>query len=137
MNTNSNRDAGKKSDRGSLSVPAETKCNAPDAKRRSGSTGRRATEKAVFGEMTLLFCRAHHRKDTAPCLECDALIRYAWQRVEACRFADDKPFCSACTVHCFSSDRRDQTRRVMRFAGPRMLFQRPFMAIRHLLQARS
>lgn len=98
--------------------------------------GRRETEKTVFREMTLLYCRAHHRHGTL-CAECDELVRYAGQRVEACRFGDAKAFCSACTVHCFKPERRAQARTVMRYAGPRMLFHHPIMAIRHMLQARG
>lgn len=136
MSTDSTGSAGRKS--GKLNPGGQTlaKDDVPDTNHNSGSSQRRVTEKAVFREMTLLFCRAQHRHDTI-CPECDALVRYAWQRIDACRFGDAKSFCSACTVHCFSPDRRAQTKLVMRFAGPRMLFHRPLMFIRHMIKAKG
>ena len=51
-------------------------------------------------------------------------------------FGDAKPTCANCTVHCYSADRREQVRVVMRWAGPRILFRHPVLGILHLLDGR-
>ena len=49
------------------------------------------------------------------------------------RFMETKTFCSNCRVHCYKPQMREEIRNVMRFAGPRMLFYHPIMAIRHVI----
>ena len=44
-------------------------------------------------------------------------------------------FCSNCTVHCYRPEMRERIRTVMRYAGPRMLFHHPVMAIRHMIES--
>ena len=71
---------------------------------------------------------------TAPplCPQCQALLDYAHQRLEHCKFGEDKPSCTRCPVHCYKPAMREQIRQVMRYSGPRMLLHDPIMAIRHL-----
>ena len=38
-----------------------------------------------------------------------------------------------CPTHCYAPKEREQIRRIMRWAGPRMFFYSPINAIRHLL----
>ncbi|GAB4373844.1 MAG: nitrous oxide-stimulated promoter family protein [Spirochaetales bacterium] len=64
--------------------------------------------------------------------EKEGLIDYALNRLESCRFGEDKPTCSRCPVHCYRSDMRERIRAVMRYAGPRMLVYHPLLAILHL-----
>ena len=45
---------------------------------------------------------------------------------------ETKTFCSACKVHCYKPEMREQIRTVMRWSGPRMLFVHPVLAIRHM-----
>lgn len=66
------------------------------------------------------------------CPQCQALLDYAHQRLERCRFGEDKPSCTRCPVHCYKPAMREQIRQVMRYSGPRMLLHDPIMAIRHL-----
>ena len=66
------------------------------------------------------------------CPQCQALLDYAHQRLEHCRFGEDKPSCTRCPVHCYKPAMREQIRQVMRYSGPRMLLHDPIMAIRHL-----
>ena len=66
------------------------------------------------------------------CPQCQALLDYAIQRLEHCRFGEDKPSCTRCPVHCYKPAMREQIRQVMRYSGPRMLLHNPIMAIRHL-----
>jgi hypothetical protein len=102
---------------------------------------RLAREKRTVAVMIGMYCRARHRGarplgGREPCGECSALLDYALQRIEGCRFGAGKPVCAKCRVHCFAPQRREQIRRVMRYAGPRMLLHHPLLAILHLLDSR-
>ena len=44
---------------------------------------------------------------------------------------ETKTFCSACKVHCYSKENKEKIRKVMRYAGPRMLLYHPVLAIKH------
>ena len=66
------------------------------------------------------------------CPQCQALLDYALQRLEHCRFGEDKPSCTRCPVHCYKPAMREQIRQVMRYSGSRMLLHDPILAIGHL-----
>jgi predicted amidophosphoribosyltransferase len=88
------------------------------------------TVKVMIG----LYCRDHHSHNTPGlCPSCQALADYAYQRLERCPFQPDKTVCSKCPVHCYKPQMRTQIKAVMRYAGPRMLYRRPDMALAHLL----
>lgn len=113
-------------------------------------------EERTITVMIGMYCRAHH-PDSAPhvkgsdgegssshskagpdlCQECASLHEYALLRIDKCRFGDDKPTCAQCTVHCFRFEMREQIRAVMRYSGPRMTLSHPYLAVRHLLDARA
>lgn len=97
---------------------------------------RRARELKTVTAMVHLYCRKHHRAIQGLCDECNVLLDYARRRLEVCPFGDAKPACNKCLVHCYSVERREQVRVIMRWAGPRMLRYHPLMAIRHLLAER-
>lgn len=82
-----------------------------------------------------IYCRRHHRTGhlTGLCPECEALAEYASARLARCPFGDRKTACRDCSVHCYRPDMRERIRRVMRYAGPRMILHHPLAAIRHLL----
>lgn len=67
------------------------------------------------------------------CAECEALLDYAGLRLSRCRFGAEKPTCGNCPVHCYQRNRREQIKAVMRYAGPRMLWRHPLLALRHCL----
>jgi hypothetical protein len=100
-----------------------------------GST-RRQREGKTIAAMITLFCHDHHRPAGGLCADCAALAAYAQQRLERCPFQNDKPTCATCPIHCYKPALREQVRQVMRYAGPRLLFRRPLLAIRHLLDER-
>jgi hypothetical protein len=79
------------------------------------------------------YCRAHHGSSASLCGECRELLQYAIVRLSRCRYGEAKPTCANCPIHCYQSKRRDQVRAVMRYAGPRMLWQHPILAVRHWL----
>ena len=87
--------------------------------------------------MIRIFCRDHHGLDNGRlCRECGQLLSYAEKRLAHCPFQENKPTCGNCTVHCYRKDCREQVRRIMRYAGPKMIFRHPVMALRHLLAGR-
>ena len=92
-------------------------------------------EKKTVEQMLRIYCRKVHHNDL--CGECQALLVYAHQRLDACKFGEEKPSCKKCPVHCYKPDMREKIRRVMRFAGPRMILYHPMAAIKHLLRERK
>jgi hypothetical protein len=60
-------------------------------------------------------------------------MNYVSLRLDRCRFGKDKPTCAKCPVHCYQSDRREQIKAVMRYAGPRMMLEHPWLSLWHLL----
>ena len=78
-------------------------------------------------------CRDHHATKAALCPDCQGLADYAAVRLERCRFGPDKPVCAKCPVHCYQRVRREQVKAIMRYAGPRMVWQHPVLSLRHWL----
>jgi hypothetical protein len=83
--------------------------------------------------MIRIHCRDHHSPVNEICGECRQLLDYAAVRLERCRFGVEKPTCANCPVHCYQRARREQVKGVMRYAGPRMLWEHPVMSLRHWL----
>ena len=98
---------------------------------------RRARELETLGAMIRMYCDHHHsHRDGRLCTECTELAKHACRRLERCVFGDAKPTCSNCVVHCYRADMRERVREVMRWAGPRMLFRHPVLAIQHMIDGR-
>ena len=94
-----------------------------------------AEEKHTVETMIRLYCRKRHGvTDGELCPDCRTLLHYATQRLDCCRYAEAKPTCDACTVHCYKPEMREQIRQVMRYSGPRMIWYHPFMAITHVIR---
>lgn len=103
---------------------------------RPANRGRRVRrEKRTIEVMLGIYCRDHgHAKaGTALCEDCARLLTYATQRLDNCVFGESKAPCNACTVHCYSKSMRPRIVEVMRYAGPRMTFRHPILALFHLL----
>ena len=96
---------------------------------------KREREKVMVSQMIALYCRGNHHTGKGLCEECARLEEYARMRSDKCPFMETKTFCSNCKVHCYQPQMREQIRQVMRYAGPRMLFHHPAMAIRHLIES--
>lgn len=96
---------------------------------------KREREKVMVSQMIALYCRGNHHTGKRLCEECAKLEEYARMRSDKCPFMETKTFCSNCKVHCYQPQMREQIRQVMRYAGPRMLFHHPVMAIRHLIES--
>jgi hypothetical protein len=94
---------------------------------------RRAREFTMIAAMLRRYCRRHHGPKHALCPECGELHDYARRRLERCIFGEAKPTCANCTVHCYKASMRERIRVVMRWAGPRMLWRHPVLAVRHMI----
>lgn len=97
---------------------------------------RLSREHRTIEAMIGIYCRDHHGCRRGLCEECAALLAYAAQRLDKCPFQEDKPVCAQCLVHCYKPDLRERVRLVMKYAGPRMIFRHPVLAIRHLVDQR-
>ncbi|MCF7818223.1 MAG: nitrous oxide-stimulated promoter family protein [Kiritimatiellales bacterium] len=93
-------------------------------------------EARTVAAMIHIYCRAHHGAAQDLCADCAGLLAYAQERIFKCPFGIDKPVCSQCTVHCYQPEQRERIKVVMRYAGPRMLWRHPLLAIRHLYRSR-
>src|SRR5215831_9148573 len=98
---------------------------------RSFSNRRLDREWKTVTAMIHIYCRDQH--GGALCAECQDLSRYVRQRLEHCRFGQEKPTCAKCPVHCYQRERRARIKEVMCYAGPRMLREHPWLTLRHLL----
>jgi hypothetical protein len=98
------------------------------------------------------YCRGHHAAERAAddaaaadreasagvdaCPQCRAFLRYADARLDHCPYGEDKPTCANCPIHCYKREPREFARTVMRYAGPRMLWRHPVLAVLHLVDGR-
>lgn len=90
-------------------------------------------EKKTIDKMVRIYCNDRHHSTDAICENCQVLLDYAHRRLDNCPFEEQKPACNHCTVHCYSSNRKLQVRQVMRYAGPRMIYKHPLLALQHVL----
>ena len=84
--------------------------------------------------MIQMYCKIFHDCDDGVCHECTDLFKYAEERLNNCKFGEDKPTCDTCPIHCYKPEMREKIREVMRFAGPRMIYSHPIMGFKHLFK---
>ncbi len=92
-------------------------------------------ERQTLAAMIRCYCQGVHGTASGLCDACQELLDYATARLERCPFQADKPTCAKCPIHCYQPDRREQTKTVMRYAGPRLIWRHPILSIRHMLDA--
>ena len=103
---------------------------------------RLAEEQQVVDLMIRLYCKgAGHElvggsDGEGLCPSCQRLRDYTAERNARCPFLETRSFCQFCKVHCYRPEMRQSIIAVMRYSGPRVLFYRPILAIKHLLQLR-
>ncbi len=101
------------------------------------ATPRLQREMSTMAAMLRIYCHDHHaaaqRGSKGLCIECAGLMDYAQKRLAGCPYGAEKPTCTNCQIHCYGPTQREQTRVVMRYAGPRMLLRHPVLALAHLL----
>ncbi len=93
-------------------------------------------EQETLTRMVNIYCRLKHKHKDSLCEDCEPLLRYAEQRLQNCPFKGKKPTCKNCTIHCYKPDFAMKIREVMRYAGPRMLYYHPVLAVLHVWNAR-
>ncbi len=94
------------------------------------------TEFTTVCAMIDCYCRAHHGSKQTRCEACQALASYALMRLDRCPYGQNKPACNQCPIHCYKPAYKNAMQTVMRYAGPRMFFSHPWLAIRHVIQLR-
>jgi hypothetical protein len=90
-------------------------------------------EKTIVGAMIELYCHKNHSTTGSVCSSCSKLQDYVKIRLMRCVFGNAKPVCKDCTVHCYSSFRREQIIKIMRWSGPRMVIYHPLYALLHFV----
>jgi hypothetical protein len=98
---------------------------------------RLARENKTVQLMIRMYCKYHHISENGLCQDCEALSAYAEKRVAKCPYGYNKPTCANCVTHCYKPNMRDKIRLVMRFAGPRMIFRHPYLAIMHVIEGQT
>ncbi|MFX0059842.1 MAG: nitrous oxide-stimulated promoter family protein [Candidatus Hodarchaeota archaeon] len=98
----------------------------------SPSKTRLERERKTIETMIKMFCKKFHNHDSGICQECAELFKYAEERLKYCRFGEAKPTCEKCPIHCYKPEMREKVRKIMRYAGPRMIYTHPIMGFRHL-----
>ena len=94
-------------------------------------------EKQTVAAMIDIYCHDQHDTNDVLCPECESLRDYAMQRLDRCPFGEKKSTCVDCTIHCYKPALREHIRVVMRYAGPRMIWRHPVLAVRHVLDGRK
>ena len=92
-----------------------------------------AREAKTIRCMIEIYCRDQHGGKAELCAECAELRDYALARLDKCPFQELKSTCVNCAVHCYKPEMRQRVRDVMRYAGPRMVWRHPVLALTHLL----
>jgi hypothetical protein len=127
-------------DRAMASTPVNTAATGAERREARLATARLARELRTIGAMLRIYCRDHHgsaeRNATRLCGECAELFDYARKRLAGCPYGPDKPTCANCQIHCYGPQQREATRVMMRYAGPRMMWRHPLLAIAHVLDGK-
>lgn len=92
-------------------------------------------EARTIEAMVKLYCKAHHHPEHDICPECRAFLDYALKRLACCPFGEEKPVCAKCRIHCYRPAERETARSIMRWAGPRLVWTHPVMAVRHIFDS--
>jgi hypothetical protein len=96
---------------------------------------RLSRERRTVRVMISLYCRRlHGEKELCP--DCQELADYTLERLGQCPFQEGKTTCAKCPVHCFKPEMRARIRAVMRYAGPRMVYYHPVLALFHIFDGR-
>ena len=92
-------------------------------------------EADTIGFMIADYCHAHHGTKEGLCEKCEALYEYARKRLACCPFGEEKPVCAKCRIHCYKPEMREETAKVMRFGGPRIMFKHPILGLKHIYKS--
>ena len=85
--------------------------------------------------MVEMYC-AHFHQNRGLCSGCSELADYADRKLGLCPYGPEKPTCTNCPIHCYRPEPREQMREIMRYSGPRMLKNHPYLAIMHIFDGK-
>ena len=99
-------------------------------------TGALKKDLVILIGFTRQYCRAKHDgklkalagvtgipgSEALLCRECAEMVEYAMERRRKCPL-DPKPSCRKCRIHCYGRDKREKIRKIMAFAGRRMILR--------------
>ncbi|MEI6896671.1 MAG: nitrous oxide-stimulated promoter family protein [Psychromonas sp.] len=85
----------------------------------------------TINAMVNIYCHRFY-KGEGQCQPCHDFLIYANEKLDRCPYGQHKPTCNKCPIHCYKPAQRKLARKIMCFAGPRMLFIHPILAIKHL-----
>ncbi len=63
-------------------------------------------EQDTIRKMINIYCRNKHQQQDNPYSKCQDLLAYAKERLNKCKFGDDKPTCKKCSIHCYRPYKR-------------------------------
>ena len=89
-------------------------------------------EKHIIEVMVEIYCKKKHKSKDGLCSECRELLDYSRQRLDKCKFGEQKSYCQKCPIHCYKKDMKEKIKDVMKFSGPRLLFYNPVELFQHL-----
>lgn len=95
-------------------------------------SGQRARDRKAIELMLRLYCKSKHQPSNSLCSACRDLLEYAHGRLDHCKYYPRKIACSKCPSSCYKLSVRQEMREVMRYAGPRLLYTHPIVALRQL-----
>lgn len=86
-------------------------------------------------EMIKIYCRGNKHKHTdRMCKQCGIMLEYSKDKLYKCKYADAKPTCRKCPVHCYSKEKRLMIKQIMRYSGPFMILYHPLLAFKYILK---
>ena len=98
---------------------------------------RLARELKTITAMAKIYCHNRHNFPKGSlCRDCTEFLEYAEQRLSHCPFKGQKPTCGKCPIHCYKQSMQTAAKQIMRYSGPRMLWNHPLMAFFHLLDSK-
>lgn len=90
-------------------------------------------EKNIVALMIEIYCKGKHKsKEGGLCNECSELKKYAYKRLNYCKFGENKSTCSRCTIHCYKKDMREKIKDVMKYSGWRLIIYKPIALFKHM-----
>ena len=94
-----------------------------------------AREQDSISKMIAIYCNKQHNSSHKLCEECKNISEYASKCISLCQYGANKPVCGKCPSNCFRGDMYGKMVKIMRFAGPHMLYKHPILTARHILDA--
>ena len=90
-------------------------------------------EKKMVDAMAEIYCQDHHRSNNLFCEKCNELREYSKDRLDNCRYQENKPVCGICGLKCYNPKFKNEAERMFTYSGPRMFFKHPLLSLPHIL----